>query len=208
MKSRDITLPTKVHLVKAMFFPVIMYGWELNCEENWAPKNWCVWTVVLEKTLESPLDCKEIKPVNPKGNEPWIFTGRTHAEAPILWPPEVKNWLSGKYPDAGKDWRWEEKGTTEDEMVGWHHWHDRHEFEWLQELVMDREAWHATIHGVKKSQIRLSDWTELNWMTIKHTNTYFSGKIYLRKTFSFGNNVKHKERFQEQNSTENRIASV
>ena len=96
------------------------------------PKNWCFWTVVLEKTLESPLDCKEIQPVHPKGNRSWIFIGSTdvEAETPILWPPDVKNRLIGKDPNSGKDWRWEEKGTTEDEMVGWHHWHDGHEFEY------------------------------------------------------------------------------
>ena len=104
--------------------------WELGQRERWAPKNWCFWTVVLEKTLESPLDCKEIQSVNPKGNEFWIFIGRTDAEAEILllWPPDVKNWLTRKDPDAGKDWRQEEKGTTEDEMVGWHHWLEGHEF--------------------------------------------------------------------------------
>ena len=90
-------------------------------KQGWAPKNWCFWIVVLEKTLESPLDYKEIKLVNPKGNQPWIFIGRTDAETAILWPPDVKNWLIGKDPDAGKDWKQEEKGTTEDEMVGWHH---------------------------------------------------------------------------------------
>ena len=102
---------------------------ELDYKESWVPKNWCFWTVVLEKT-ESPFDCKEIKPVNPKGNQSWIFFGRTNAEAeaPILWPPDVKNWLIGKDPDAGKDWRWE-KGMTEDEMVGWYHWLNGHEFE-------------------------------------------------------------------------------
>ena len=106
--------------------------WELDCEESWATKNWCFWTVVLEKTLENPLDCKEIKPVNPKGNQPWIFTGRTDAEveAPILWPPDVKNWLIRKDPDAGKDWRQVERGTSEDEMVGWHHWLNGRESEW------------------------------------------------------------------------------
>ena len=105
--------------------------WQLDHKEGWVPKNWCFWIVVLEKTLESPLDCKEIQPLNPKGNQSWIFTGRTDDEAEfvILWPPEVKNWLTGKDPDAGKDWRQEEKGTSEDEMVGWHHWHNRHEFE-------------------------------------------------------------------------------
>ena len=104
---------------------------ELDYKENWTPKNWCFWTVVLEKTLESPLDCKKIQPVHPKGNQPWIFTGRTdaEAEAPILWLPVVKNWLIWKDPDAGKDWRQEEKGMTEDEMVEWHHWLNRHEFE-------------------------------------------------------------------------------
>ena len=103
--------------------------WELDHKEGWAPKNWCFWTVVLEKTLESPLDCMEIKPVNPKGNQSWIFIGRPDAEAPILWPPDAKNWLIRKGPDAGKDWRQEEKGMTEDEMVGWHHWLNGHEFE-------------------------------------------------------------------------------
>ena len=108
-----------------------VWMWELDYKESWAPKNWCFWTVVLEKTLESPLDCKEIQPVNPKGNQPWIFTGRTdaEAEAPILWPPDVKNQLIRKDPDAGKDWRQEEKGITEDEMVGWYHWLSGHEFE-------------------------------------------------------------------------------
>ena len=128
LKSRDFTLPTKVCLVKAMVFLLVM--WELDHKENWAPKKWCFWTAVLEKTLESPLGCK-IKPVNRKGNQPWIFIGRTDAEdkAPILGPPNVKNWLIGKDSDAGKDWRQEEKGTTEDEMVGWHHQLDGHEFE-------------------------------------------------------------------------------
>ena len=104
--------------------------WELDHKEGWALKNWCFLNVVLEKTLESPLDCKKIKPVNPKRNQPWIFIGRTDAEAetPMLPPPDVKNWLTGKYADAGKDWR-QEKGITEDEIVGWHHWLDGEEFE-------------------------------------------------------------------------------
>ena len=120
LKSRDNTLPTKFCLVKAIVFPVVMYGCESWTKESWAPKNWCFWAVVLEKTLEIPLDCKEIWPVYAKRNQSWIFIGRTDAEAetPITWPPDVKNWLLGKDPDAGKDWRWEEKGTTEDEMVG------------------------------------------------------------------------------------------
>ena len=105
--------------------------WELDHKASWVPKNWCFWTVVLEKTLESPLDCKEIQPVNRKGNQSWIFTGRTdaEAEAPILWPPDVKNWLLGEDSDAGKDWRQEEKGMKEDEMVGWHHQLYGHECE-------------------------------------------------------------------------------
>ena len=139
--------------------------WELDYKESWAPKNWCFWTVVLEKTLESPLDCKQIQPVHTKGNPSWIFIGSTGAEVetPILWPPDVKNWLIWKDPDAGKDWRQEEKGTTEDEMVGWHHRLNGHELGKLQELVMDREARRAAAHGVTKSQSLLSNWTELLW---------------------------------------------
>ena len=108
-----------------------VWMWELEYKESWALKNWCFWTVVLHKTLASPLDCKEIKPVNPEGNQSWIFIGRTDAEAetPVLLLPDVKNWLIGKDPDAGEDWRQEEKGTKEDEMVGWHHQLDGHEFE-------------------------------------------------------------------------------
>ena len=130
-RNRDITLSTKVHLVKAMFFPVVMYGcesWTIKKAEQ--PKNWCFQTVVLEKTLESPLDCKEIQPVHPKEDQSWVFIGRTdvEAETPILWPPHAKSWLIWKDPDAGKDWRQEEKGMTEDEMVGWHHQLNGHEF--------------------------------------------------------------------------------
>ena len=130
LKSKDITLSMKVHLVKAMVFPVVMYGWELDYKESWAPKNWCFWTVVLEKTLESPLDCKEIRPVHPKGDQSWVFIGRTgvEAETPIFWPSDAKRWLTSKDPDAGKDWGQEEKGTTEDEMVRWHHWLNGHGF--------------------------------------------------------------------------------
>ena len=108
-----------------------VWMWELDYKESWAPKNWCFWTVVLEKTLESPLDCKKIQPVHPKGNQSWVFIGRTdvEAETPILWPPGAKSWLIGKDPDAGKDWRWKEKGMTEDKMVGWHYRLNEHEFE-------------------------------------------------------------------------------
>ena len=132
LESRDSTLPTKVSLVKAMvFFSSHVWIWELDYKEIWVQKNWCFWTVVLEKTLESPLDCKESKPVNPKGNQSWIFFGRTDAEdeTTVLWPPDVKNWLIGKDPDTGKDWRWEEKGMTVDEIVEWHHWLTGHELE-------------------------------------------------------------------------------
>ena len=130
LKSRDITLPTKVHLVKP-FSSGHVWMWELDCEETWAPKNWCFWSVVLDKTLEDPLDCKEIQPVHPKWDQSWAFIGRTdvEAETAILWSPDAKSWLIWKDPDAGKDWRWAEKVTTEDEMVGWHHRLNGHEFE-------------------------------------------------------------------------------
>ena len=133
LKSRDIILPTKVHLVKAMvFYSSHVWVWELDYKESWIPKNWCFWNVVLEKTLESPLDCKEIQLVYPKGNQSWILIGRTDVEAktPILWPPDARNQLIWKDPDAGKDWRQEEKGTTEDELVGWHHRLNGHGFGW------------------------------------------------------------------------------
>jgi len=169
LKSTDITLPTKVCLVKASFSSSHVWMWELDYKESWAPKNWCFWTVVLEKTLESPLDCKEIQPVHPKGNQSWIFTGRTETEAEtsIFWPPDAKNWLIGKYPDAGKDWRREKMGRQRMRWLdGITDWMDM-SLRKLQELVMDREAWHAAVHGVPKSQTRLSNWSELNWTAIK-----------------------------------------
>ena len=135
LKSRDITLPTKVRLVKAMVFPVVMYRCEsciIKKAEHWRIDAFELWFQLwLEKTLENPLDCKEIQPVHPKGDQSWIFVGRPDAEAetPILRPPDAKNWLIGKDPDAGNDWRCEEKGMTEDEMVGWHYQHNENEFE-------------------------------------------------------------------------------
>ena len=173
LKSRDITLPTKVRLVKPMVFPVVMYGGELDWEESWMLKNWCFWTVVLEKILESPLDYKEIKPVNPKRNQSWIFIGMSDTEdqTPTLWSPDANNWLIGKYSDAWKDWRQEEKGTTEDEMVGWHHRLDGHEFEHAlgvadgQGSLACCSPWgHKegdTTERLNWTEVEFSDWTEL-----------------------------------------------
>ena len=138
-----------------------VWMWELDHKQGWALNKWCFWTVVLEKTLKSPLDCTEIKPVNPKGNQSWIFIGRADAdaEAPILWPPDATSRLIWKDPDAGKDWRQEEKGTTEDEIVGWHHRLNDMSLSKLQEMVKNREAWHAAVHVVTKSRTWLSNWT-------------------------------------------------
>ena len=141
-----------------------VWMWDLNYTDSLAPKNWRFWTVVLEKTLESLLDSKEIQPGNPKGNQSWIFIERTDAEveAPILWPHDVKNWLTGKNPDAGKDWKQEEMGTTEDEMVGWHHQLNGHEFEQAPG-VGDGQGGLVCCSPWGHSQTWLSDWTDLNW---------------------------------------------
>ena len=132
--------------------------WKLDHREGWALKNGCFWIVLLEKTLKSPLPSKEIKPINPKGSQPWIFIGMTYAEALILWSPDAKSGLIGKDPDAGKDWRQEEKGATEDEMVGWPYLVDM-SLSKLWEIVKDREVWHAAVYGVTKRWTWLSYWT-------------------------------------------------
>ena len=136
-----------------------VWMWELDYKESWAPKNWCFWTVVLEKTFENPLYCKEIRPVSHKGNQSWIFIERmdAEAEAPVLWPPDAKNWLIGKDTAAGKNWRQEEKGMTEDEMVGWHHWLNGHE---QAQGVGDVQG-SLVCHGIAKSWTWLSD----GWFT-------------------------------------------
>ena len=143
--------------------------WQLDHKEGWVQTNWCYQIMMLEKTLESPLDCKEIKSVNPKGSQSWIVIGRTDAEAnaPILWPPDVKSWLTGKAPDAGKDWGQEEKGVTEDEMVGWHHWLKKHEFEQTLWCGEGRGIWCAAFHGVTKSWTWLSNQTTTNGFLIR-----------------------------------------
>ena len=181
VQSRDITLPTNLCLVMVMVFSS-EHVWmkKLDYKENWAQKNWCLWTVVLEKTLESPLHCKEVQPVHPKGDQSWVFIGRTDAEAetPILWPPHAKSWFIWKDPDAGKDWGQEQKGTTEDEMLDGISDSMDMVLGGLRELVMDREAWPAAFHGVTKSQTQLSDWTELNWK-LKKTYRIFWKKQQL-----------------------------
>ena len=137
--------------------------WELDCEESWVSKNWCFWAVVLEKTFESPSDCKEIQPVHPKGDQSCVFIERigVEAEIPILWPPDAKSWLIWKNTDAGKAWGQEEKGTTEDEMVGCCHWLDGRESQWTLGVGDGQEAWCAAIHVVTKSQTGLSYWSDL-----------------------------------------------
>ena len=150
--------------------------WELDYKESWAPKNWCFWIVVLDKPLESPLDSKEIQSVHPKRNKFWIFNGKIDAEAetPILWPPDVSNWLTGKDPDAGKDWRQEEKGMTEDEMVGWHHRLDGHEFEWTSG-VGDGQGGLACCDSWGCKESDMTEW--LNWT--EHTEQCYLWESHL-----------------------------
>ena len=153
--------------------------WQLNFKESWVPKNWCFWTVVLEKTLESPLDCKEIQPVHPKGNQLWIYIGSTdaEAEAPILWPPDVKNWLIGKDLDAGKDWRWEKKGMTEDEMAGWHHQLDGREFEQALGVGSGQGSLACCSSWGCKELDMTEQWTELNWINPLFHCMYRKGRV-------------------------------
>ena len=170
-KSRDITnkgLSSQSYGISSS----CVWIWKLDHKEGWGAKNWCLQIVVLEKTLTSPLDSKEIQPVNPKGNQPWIFIGRTEAETTIHWPPDAKNWLTGKDLDAGKDWRWEGKGTTEDGMVGWHHWLDGHGFERTpgvgdgQGGLVCCSPWGRRVRH---------DWaTELNWKSEKQHYLIYS----------------------------------
>ena len=143
-----------------------VWMWELDCEESWALKKWCFWTVVLEKTLESPLDWKEIQPVHPKGNQSWVFIGRTDAKAetPILWPPHAKSWLVGKVSDAGRDWGQEEKGTTEDEVAGWHHRLNRNEFEWTPG-VGDGQGGLVCCDSWGRKELDMTEWP--NWTELK-----------------------------------------
>ena len=171
--------------------------WELDCEESWTPKNWCFLTVLLEKTLESPLDCKEVQPVHPKGHKSWVFIGRSDAKAetPIFWPFHAKSWLIGKDPDAGRDWSQEEKGPTEDEMNGWHHGLDGHEFEWTPG-VGDGQGGLACCDSWGRKESDMTEW--LNWTELKW------GLLWLKLTKGFpepGGPTETRELVQEQTKT-------
>ena len=180
-KSRDIKFSNKGPSSQGYGFSCgHVWMWELDCEESWAPTNWCFWTVVFEKTLESPLDYKEIQPVHSKGDQSWVFIGRTDAKAetPVLWPPHAKSWLIGKDSDAGRDWGKEEKGMTEDEMAGWHHWLDGHEFEWTPGVGDGQgglACWNSWGH--KESDMTELNWTELNVLAEKMLGGFPSGPV-------------------------------
>ena len=160
-------LPSQSH----SFSSSQVWMWELDYKESWVLKNWCFWTLVLKKTLESPLDCREIQPVHPKGNQTWTFIGRTDAEAetPILWLPDGKNWLIRKDPDAGEDWRQEEKGMTKDEMAGWHHQRNGHEFEWASG-VGDGQGSLACFSPWGCNELDMTEW--LNWTELSIYSIY------------------------------------
>ena len=166
LKSRGIVCQQKSSSQGCGFSSSHVWMCELDCEESWVLKNWCFWTVVLEKTLERPLDCKEIQPVHSEGDQSWVFIGRTDAKAetPILWPPHAKSWPIGKDPDGGRVWEQEEKGVTEDQMAGWHHWLDAHEFGWIPRVgdgqggLVCCDSW-----GLKEwDMTEQLNWTELN----------------------------------------------
>ena len=162
----------------------------MDHKDDWVLKNWCFWTVVLEKTLESPLDCKEIKPVHPKGDQSWVFIGRTDAEAEalILWPPDAKSWLAWKDPDAGKDWWQKEKGTTEDEMVGWHHWLHGHEFEWTP--GDSKEQWCLASCSTRGHQeLDATEWRNNNNWCIDYRATWGRGRGSARELCTFCSTV-------------------
>ena len=185
LKSRGIIPRTKVHTVKAMVFPVVIYTCELNHKEGWTQKNWCFWTVVLKKILKSPLDSKVIKPINPKENQPSIFTGKMDAEATILWPPDAKSWLIGKDPVAGKDWG-QKKEAREDEVTGWiNHWLSSDLIKWTWDWANSRRQWRTGKLGMlqfvgSQRQKRLSDWTT--------NHLYVEFKIWHKWTYLWSRN--------------------
>ena len=176
LKSRDIIFVNKGLSGQGYDFSSgHVWMWELDCEESWVPKYWCFWTVVLEKTLESPLDCKEIQPVHPKADQSCVFIGRTDAEAetPVLWPPDAKSWLIWKGPDAGRDWGQEEKGMTEDEMAGWHHWLYGHGFGWTPG-VGDGQGGLVCCGSWGHKELDTSEWLNwTDWMLVLQTRSYF-----------------------------------